>query len=109
MLLLSQKNVFKRHLLYPQVCGVTYNYWCRVTLISFVSEQRKKLTLHNNAHVTEFTEAMSKFSRGTRKTGNKQEEIEIVFPSDKKRQQKCIFGSLDNAIPTFCFIIGEDV
>ena len=38
--------------------------------------------------MTEFTEAMSKFSRGTRKTGNKQEEVEIVFPSDKKRKTK---------------------
>ena len=38
--------------------------------------------------MTEFTEAMSKFSWGTRKTGNKQEEIELVFPSDKKRKTK---------------------
>ena len=62
MQLFSENNDFKRHLPYSQVYRVTYNPF-RVTLLSFVPKQRRKLISQNTACVTEFTEAMSKICR----------------------------------------------
>ena len=45
----SKNNVFKQHLTNLQVYRVTYNP-CQVTVLSFVSEQRRKLILCDHIH-----------------------------------------------------------
>ena len=45
----SKNNVFKQHLSNLQVYRVTYNP-CQVTLLSFISEGRRKLILSDQVH-----------------------------------------------------------
>ena len=123
MQLLTQNNVFKRHLPYSQVYRVTHNP-CRVTLLSIVSELRRKV--HGGHGRLPFDQKFPNFRNGDKWYGNflgkvpespeiveilKSEPFNRKFRDESQMERKCPgkifrnFGYTSRGCPLFRKII----